>query len=103
MSTGRRCRRPAGPCRCSRCSESARRRRAGRRHGHRGLRPASRARRRRAFLAFIPLAVVLLGIRWVDRWEPEPHATLVAAFLWGAGVATAISLIFNTAIALGRS
>ena len=52
-------------------------------------------------LAFIPLAVVLLGIRWVDRWEPEPHATLVAAFLWGAGVATAISLIFNTAIALG--
>lgn len=51
-------------------------------------------------LAFLPLAGVLLGIRWVDRWEPEPRGTLVAAFLWGAGVSTAISLLFNTASAL---
>ncbi|NCD18935.1 MAG: PrsW family intramembrane metalloprotease [Actinobacteria bacterium] len=52
-------------------------------------------------LAFLPLLVVLLGIRWVDRWEPEPRATLLAAFLWGAGVATGISLVFNTAFTLG--
>lgn len=52
-------------------------------------------------LAFLPLLVVLLGIRWVDRWEPEPRATLLTAFLWGAGVSTGISLVFNTAFALG--
>lgn len=52
-------------------------------------------------LAFVPLAVVLLGIRWVDRWEPEPRGTLLMAFLWGAGVSTAVSLVFNTLFAVG--
>lgn len=50
-------------------------------------------------LAFLPLVVVLLGIRWIDKWEPEPRLTLVAAFLWGAGVSTFISLAFNSAFA----
>ncbi len=35
-------------------------------------------------MALIPLALVLLGVRWIDRWEPEPRGTLVFAFLWGA-------------------
>ena len=28
------------------------------------------------FLALIPLAIVLLGVRWIDRWEPEPRGLL---------------------------
>jgi len=47
-------------------------------------------------LAFIPLVVVVLGIRWIDKWEPEPRLTLLAAFLWGAGVSTFVSLVFNS-------
>ncbi|HTL39893.1 MAG TPA: PrsW family glutamic-type intramembrane protease [Pseudolysinimonas sp.] len=44
-------------------------------------------------LALIPLAIVLLGIRWIDRWEPEPRTGLIFAFLWGAGVAVLIALV----------
>ncbi len=51
-------------------------------------------------LAFLPLVVVLLGIRWIDKWEPEPRPTLLAAFLWGAGVSTFVSLVFNTTFAV---
>ncbi len=46
-----------------------------------------------AFLALIPLVVVLLGVRWIDRWEPEPLAGKAFAFLWGAGVSVVIALI----------
>ena len=46
-------------------------------------------------LAFVPLVVVLAAVRWVDRWEPEPRSLLLAALLWGAGVSTAVSLVFN--------
>jgi RsiW-degrading membrane proteinase PrsW (M82 family) len=44
-------------------------------------------------LALVPLAIVLLGIRWIDRWEPEPRTGLIFAFLWGAGVAVLIALV----------
>lgn len=44
-------------------------------------------------LALIPLAAVLLAIRWIDRWEPEPRSGLIFAFLWGAGVAVLIALL----------
>lgn len=47
-------------------------------------------------LAMIPLVIVLAVVRWIDRWEPEPWSTLTVAFLWGAGVSTAISLVVNT-------
>jgi RsiW-degrading membrane proteinase PrsW (M82 family) len=46
-------------------------------------------------LALIPLAIVLLGIRWIDRWEPEPRSGLIFAFLWGAGVSVLIALIVD--------
>jgi RsiW-degrading membrane proteinase PrsW (M82 family) len=46
-------------------------------------------------LALVPLAIVLLGIRWVDRWEPEPRVGLIFAFLWGAGVAVLVALIVD--------
>jgi RsiW-degrading membrane proteinase PrsW (M82 family) len=51
-----------------------------------------------AVLALIPLAVVLLGVRWIDRWEPEPRGLLIFAFLWGAGVAVAAALIVGLTI-----
>lgn len=48
-----------------------------------------------AILASIPLVIVLLGIRWVDRWEPEPRLVLLFAFLWGAAVSILIALLFS--------
>ncbi|WP_223403918.1 PrsW family intramembrane metalloprotease [Occultella gossypii] len=50
------------------------------------------------FLALIPLTIVLLGVRWLDRWEPEPKGMLVLALLWGAGVSVLSALLINTAI-----
>ena len=46
-------------------------------------------------LAAIPLVIVLLGIRWIDRWEPEPRGALLFAFLWGATASIVIALIFS--------
>ena len=51
-----------------------------------------------AVVALVPLVGVLLGIRWIDRWEPEPRSALLFAFLWGAGVSTLVSLLLNTAL-----
>jgi RsiW-degrading membrane proteinase PrsW (M82 family) len=46
-------------------------------------------------LAAIPLVGVLLFIRWIDRWEPEPRGALLFALLWGAGASVFIALIFS--------
>ena len=46
-------------------------------------------------LALVPLCLVLLVVRWIDYQDPEPLGVLVAAFLWGAGVATLASLMVN--------
>ncbi|WP_243738228.1 PrsW family intramembrane metalloprotease [Cellulomonas shaoxiangyii] len=46
-------------------------------------------------LALVPLALVLAGVRWLDRWEPEPRGALVFALLWGAGVAVLVSAVVN--------
>lgn len=51
-------------------------------------------------LALVPLGIVLVTVRWIDRWEPEPLGVLAAAFLWGAGVATVISMVINTSASL---
>src|SRR5690242_14386867 len=45
-----------------------------------------------AILALIPLAGVLLAIRLIDRWEPEPRGLVVFALGWGAIAAVAIAL-----------
>jgi len=45
------------------------------------------------FLALVPLAIVLLGVHWIDRWEPEPRGILVFAFLWGSAASVAVALI----------
>ncbi|NLF05000.1 MAG: PrsW family intramembrane metalloprotease [Actinomycetales bacterium] len=54
-----------------------------------------------SLLALVPLAGLLLAVRWVDRWEPEPRAALWFAFAWGAGVAVVIALVFNSAATIG--
>ena len=51
-----------------------------------------------AIAALIPFVIVLLAIRWIDRWEPEPRPALVFAVLWGAGVAVAVALIFDLGV-----
>lgn len=43
-------------------------------------------------LALIPLAGVLLAVRIVDRWEPEPKSLVVFAVAWGGIAAVAIAL-----------
>ncbi len=45
-----------------------------------------------ALVALVPLGIVIAGIRWVDRFEPEPPAATAFAFLFGAGVAVVIAL-----------
>jgi protease PrsW len=49
-------------------------------------------------LAIIPLTIVLLGVSWIDRWEPEPKGNLAFAFLWGAGFSVLIALLVGAEI-----
>jgi len=49
-------------------------------------------------MALLPLAIVLLGVNWIDRWEPEPRGILVFAFLWGAGFAVLLALIVGSTV-----
>jgi len=51
-----------------------------------------------ALLALIPLVIVGAAIVWVDRWEPEPRLLLLAAFVWGGGVATLLASLLNSVI-----
>jgi RsiW-degrading membrane proteinase PrsW (M82 family) len=53
--------------------------------------------------ALVPLIVLLLAVRWIDRWEPEPRAALWFAFLWGAGVSVALALIVDIGIRIAGS
>ncbi|MCW3493991.1 PrsW family intramembrane metalloprotease [Microbacterium sp. SSM24] len=43
-------------------------------------------------LALIPLAGVLVAVRIVDRWEPEPRSLVIFAVAWGAIAAVGIAL-----------
>ncbi len=49
-------------------------------------------------IALIPLGICLLGLKWVDRWEPEPKGAKWFAFLWGAGVSIALTLVLGPGI-----
>ncbi|TFC70579.1 PrsW family intramembrane metalloprotease [Cryobacterium sp. TMS1-20-1] len=49
-------------------------------------------------LALLPLAVVLLAVRWIDRWNPEPRPALIFALLWGAGISIASALVFDLGV-----
>jgi RsiW-degrading membrane proteinase PrsW (M82 family) len=49
-------------------------------------------------LALVPLTIVLIGIRWIDRWEPEPFGILLFAFFWGAGVSIVLALTVDAGV-----
>jgi RsiW-degrading membrane proteinase PrsW (M82 family) len=49
-------------------------------------------------LALVPLGIVLIGVNWIDRWEPEPRGILIFAFLWGAGAAVVITVIVGVGV-----
>lgn len=48
-------------------------------------------------LAMVPLGLCLLGLRWVDRWDPEPRPVLLLALVWGAGASVAGALLVGDA------
>ena len=55
-------------------------------------------------VAVVPLMIVIPSFLWLDRFEAEPTRYLVAAFLWGALVATLVAALFNTsAVAVLRT
>jgi RsiW-degrading membrane proteinase PrsW (M82 family) len=49
-------------------------------------------------LALLPLAVVLLAVRWIDRWDPEPRPALIFALLWGGGISVVTALVFDLGV-----
>src|SRR5687768_17307370 len=44
-------------------------------------------------LAMLPVGPLVACYFWLDRYEPEPRRLLVAAFFWGALVATTVALV----------
>jgi len=51
-------------------------------------------------LALLPLTGVLLAVRLVDRWEPEPRSLVVLAVAWGAIAAVAIALLIDLGLSI---
>ena len=49
-------------------------------------------------VALIPLTVVLLVVRLIDKWEPEPRGALWFAFLWGAAASVALALLVDAGV-----
>jgi RsiW-degrading membrane proteinase PrsW (M82 family) len=45
--------------------------------------------------SLIPLGTVLLTVRFIDRWEPEPKPLLLFAFVWGAAVSIAVTMLIQ--------
>ncbi|MEV5050618.1 PrsW family intramembrane metalloprotease [Arthrobacter sp. LAR12-1-1.1] len=45
--------------------------------------------------SLIPLGTVLLTVRFIDRWEPEPKPLLLFAFAWGAVVSIAVTMLIQ--------
>ncbi|KDA05829.1 hypothetical protein DC31_15725 [Microbacterium sp. CH12i] len=51
-------------------------------------------------LALIPLAIVFLGVRIIDRWEPEPKLLIAFAIAWGGVAAVGLTLLVDIGITL---
>jgi protease PrsW len=45
--------------------------------------------------SLLPLGAVLLAVRIIDRWEPEPKGLLLFAFMWGAVVSVSVTLLIQ--------
>lgn len=60
-----------------------------------------------AVLALIPLVGVVMAVRIVDRWEPEPRGLLILAVAWGAiaavGIALGVDLLLTIAFGVQDS
>jgi len=48
-----------------------------------------------AALAALPVGPLVGGYLWLDRYEPEPRALLIAGLVWGGFVATAAALVLQ--------
>lgn len=51
-------------------------------------------------LALIPLTIVFLGVRMIDRWEPEPKRLVIFAVAWGAVAAVGLTLLVDIGLTL---
>ena len=49
-------------------------------------------------LALVPLVFVVPVLVWIDRLEPEPRASRLHAFLWGATVAVVGASVVNSVV-----
>jgi RsiW-degrading membrane proteinase PrsW (M82 family) len=53
-------------------------------------------------VALVPLSIVLLTVRAIDRWEPEPRSLVAFALGWGAiaavGIALGVDLLLRMAV-----
>jgi len=58
-------------------------------------------------VALVPLAIVLLVVRAIDRWEPEPPSLVAFALGWGAiaavGIALGVDLLLRLALGAADS
>ncbi|RNL57321.1 PrsW family intramembrane metalloprotease [Arthrobacter oryzae] len=50
--------------------------------------------------SLVPLSAVLLAVFVIDRWEPEPKRLLLFAFMWGAVVSIAVTMLIQPFFAL---
>jgi RsiW-degrading membrane proteinase PrsW (M82 family) len=53
--------------------------------------------------SLVPLSAVLLAVYFIDRWEPEPKRLLLFAFLWGALVSIAVTMLIQPFFALAAA
>ncbi|MBS1674002.1 MAG: PrsW family intramembrane metalloprotease [Actinobacteria bacterium] len=51
-------------------------------------------------LALIPLAIVFLGVFFIDRWEPEPRSLVAFAIAWGAVASVGLALLVDLLLTL---
>ncbi|GAA2928077.1 PrsW family intramembrane metalloprotease [Microbacterium luteolum] len=51
-------------------------------------------------LALIPLTIVFLGVRIIDRWDPEPKRLVIFAIAWGAIAAIGLTLLVDIGLTL---
>ena len=49
-------------------------------------------------LALIPLAIVVVAVLYIDRWEPEPKRLIAFALAWGAIAAVGLTLLVDIAL-----
>ncbi|MCU1555708.1 MAG: hypothetical protein JWM13_3194, partial [Arthrobacter sp.] len=54
-------------------------------------------------VSLLPLGAVLLAVRVIDRWEPEPRRLLLFAFVWGAVVSISVTLLIQPFFSLAAA